>query len=297
MGKNVMNQKDQIINSLTAWFSLHGKFFSDETSRALMNIVRRDYNLISKSQKTNILKRSVICTSCNKTGINYNAFDRKYIRWGKKILAMRPEPNLMYDQAPVSAKQAFHNIAYFVSNMSNENKIAFLGDDDFHSILLSKLFPDLRVTVFEADLNVVEKISELSKQNNLSIEIVNINFENIISDKYHNQFDMFYCDPPYSKSGIFKFIYNGLLILKKSMLAWGVLAGPFTVLPIDVKKLMQEVQHYLTSNGFIIDELLPYFKNSPSNLGIISGVMKFRKIYQCEIIEPVCGNNMYEHFY
>jgi hypothetical protein len=172
-----------------------------------------------------------------------------------------------------------------------------LGDDDFHSLLLAKLLPNLSITVFEADKRIGSKIEELARIHLLDVSVVEINMTNNIPENYHCQFDSFYTDPPYSKRGIFLFLYNGLLLLKDKRTSWGILAIPFTPLPLQVKELMVEVQHYLTQNGIFIEEVIPYFKKSPSELGIISGILKFQLIHNKTISMPPMDGGLYDHFY
>jgi hypothetical protein len=292
-----MKKEKIIIDSIAKWIASHKEFLPEDSLRGLSNLVNKDFLSIPQVEPTHELNTSGVCKSCNKSGISFTEFENSFVEWGINILNERPTANPEYDQAPVTSVQAFQNIAYIISNISNEKSYAFLGDDDFHSLLLAKLLPNLSITVFEADKRIGSKIEELARIHLLDVSVVEINMTNNIPENYHCQFDSFYTDPPYSKRGIFLFLYNGLLLLKDKRTSWGILAIPFTPLPLQVKELMVEVQHYLTQNGIFIEEVIPYFKKSPSELGIISGILKFQLIHNKTISMPPMDGGLYDHFY
>ena len=292
-----MKTEKTIKDSIANWIASHREFMPESSLRGLSNLVNKDFFSIRRIDPTHELKSSGICKSCIKTGISFSEFENSFIDWGINILNERLSPNLEYDQAPITSDQAFHNIAYIISNISNEKSFAFLGDDDFHSLLLAKLLPNLNITVFEADKRIGCKIKELAKTHSLDVLVVEINMKNNIPSNFHNQFDSFYSDPPYSKRGIFLFLYNGLLLLRDKRTSWGILAIPFTSLPLQVKELIIEVQLYLTQNGILIDEVIPFFKKSPNELGIISGILKFQLIRNKSISVPPMDGDLYAHFY
>lgn len=291
-------EKEKLVKERAAkWIAAHQGFMKQSSIRGLVNLVNQDFELLPQMPSVHKLTSSGICQTCNRTGISSSDFEESFVGWGKNILAQRPKPDYKYDQAPVTFSQAFHNIAYFISNISSEETFAFLGDDDFHSLLLAKLLPNLRITVFEADDRIIAKIKELAKRDVLNVDVVKVNMIDNIPVKYHNKFDVFYSDPPYSRKGIFIFLYNGLLILKDQITSWGALAIPFTSLPLQVRELMVEVQRYLLNQEIIIEEMIPFFKKSPSKLGIISGLLKFQLIKEKQISMPPLEGKLYEHFY
>lgn len=291
-------EKERIIKVRAAkWLASHQMFLEDSVAKGIVNLVNNDFNQLPKVPSTHRLSSSGICQGCNKTGISYNNFEESFMTWGRNVLAQRPEADSQFDQAPVSLFQACHNIAYIIAHISNEETFAFLGDDDFHSLLLSKLLPNLKITVFEADERIISKVSELAKLHMLNIEVLKVNMIDNIPSEYHGKFDAFYSDPPYSKKGIFLFLYNGLLILKDKITSWGALAIPFTSLPLQVRELMVEVQQYLLNQEIFIEEMIPFFKTSPNKLGIISGIIKFQLIKEKQIAMPPMDGNLYEHFY
>lgn len=292
-----MNSKKIIIDSVAHWIGSHKRNLPYSSIRGLSNLIEKDFLSVPNVTPHHKLKSSGICKSCNKSGVSYKEFDKTFRRWGRSILKKRIYSNLMFDQAPVKSEQAFQNIAYIISNISNEKQFAFLGDDDFHSLLLARLLPKLKITVFEKDIRIIGKIKEIADSYNLNISVVEIDLAKNIPRLYQNRFDSFYSDPPYSKNGIFTFLYNGLLILKDKRTSWGILAIPFTHLPLQVRELMIEVQLYLSQNGILIEEMIPFFKKSTNKLGIISGIMKFHLIKKKSITSPPIRGKMYNHFY
>lgn len=292
-----MKNKESIIMSTSRWIANHGPHLDDDSLQALANVIPEDFVKLPKLSPTHQLQTSGICSSCTRRGITINGFSTSFERWATNILDKRPPADPSLDQAPIGLSQALLNISYFLSVISNESSFAFLGDDDFHSLLLAKLLPGLSITVFEADPRIITAINDIARQEFLKVSVVNANMRQEIPTMFHGQFDAFYTDPPYSKFGAMLFLYRGIQLLAKKRASWGVIALPYTVLPLDVREMLLSIQMYLLQNGFLIEESIPFFKRSPNPLGILSGIMKCQRIEIRKIVPPKEDTNLYNHFY
>jgi len=292
-----MKTEKVLKESLAKWIASHREHLSPETLRLLANVITDDFASLLNTEPFHKLQTSGVCKECIRRGITGKDFSDSFKTWAREILNGRPMPMSKYDQAPVPAEQAFLNIAYLLSNISDESTFAFLGDDDFHSLLLAKLLPKLSITVFEADIRVASTISEIAERESLNVSVVEADMRDGIPDTYHGQFNAFYSDPPYSESGILLFLYRGITLLINQRASWGVIAVPFTSLPLGVRNMLLVVQKYLIQNGFLVEESIPFFKQSQSPLGIISGIMKCQRIHVQSIKPPPKTSNIYEHFY
>ncbi len=297
INSNVTNTEEAIKQTLAKWVASHREYLNNNDLRLLANVISSDFTSLPDVDPLHPLQSSGICKECVRRGITDKEFPDSFKKWGKKILDKRCEPLPEYDQAPIVPEQAFLNIAYFLSIISDESSFAFIGDDDFHSLLLSKLLPKLSITVFEADTRVASAITEIAERESLNIIVVKADMRDGIPLNYHGQFDAFYSDPPYSESGILLFLYWGLTLLSSQHASWGVIAVPFTSLPLKVREMLLVVQGYLIKNGFLIEDIIPFFKQSPHPLGIISGIMKCQRIHVQSIILPPETGKIYEHFY
>lgn len=283
--------------SLAQWVACRQKHLNREEQRLLSNVVLKDFSSLPKVQPYHVLESSGICKACLKRGISIKDLPSSFMDWAKVIFNERPSPLPEYDQAPVALEQALLNTAFILSAISTETSFAFLGDDDFHSLLLAKLLPKMSITVFEADIRIVSTIREMAKRESLDVSVVKVDMRDGIPEAYRGQFNAFYSDPPYSEKGIMLFLYWGSILLSERRGSWGILAVPFTTLPLKVREMLLQVQEYLVKNGFLIEDSIPFFKQSPSHLGIISGIMKFQRICVKSISLPTQTNPIYEHFY
>ncbi len=167
INSNVAKVEAHLKCALGRWIASRKDHLTREELRFLANVVSSDFNSLPVNESFHALCTSGICKECCRRGISAKEFPFLFKRWGKKILNERLPENPAYDQAPVMADQAFMNIAYLLSGISDETSFAFLGDDDFHSLLLAKLLPKLLITVFEADSRVGSKISEIASREGL----------------------------------------------------------------------------------------------------------------------------------
>jgi len=291
------NHESEAYESTSHWVACHRPFLDDKNLSALANVIPRDFARLPDVHPVHSLEWSGICNNCMRRGITEEGLSDTYVKWARHILNHRPAADQSYDQAPIGYKQALKNISYILSAISDERQFAFLGDDDFHSILLGKILPNINITVFEADSRVTEAIEEIAEKESLAVSVIRTDMRDGIPCKYHGKFEAFYTDPPYSEQGALLFLYWGIKLLNEHRGSWGVTALPYTVLPRGVREMLLNVQEFLIKGGFLIEDSIPYFKQSPNSLGIISGILKFRRIMTCPIDPPESYADIYRHYY
>lgn len=93
-------------------------------------------------------------------------------------------------------------------------ELIFLGDDDCASIAAALTGLPKRITVLDADNDVLSKISSVSEEKGLGIEFRRHNFMNRFPEDLKAGFDAFVTEPPEASFGLQCFISAGLCSLK-----------------------------------------------------------------------------------
>lgn len=91
--------------------------------------------------------------------------------------------------------------------LDDKARVALLGDDDIVSLALALINPNLEITVFELDrdiISTIEKGAELLGIKN--IQLVTYDARNDLEKHFVNKFDVVLTDPPYTKSGFSLFL-------------------------------------------------------------------------------------------
>lgn len=236
-----------------------------------------------------------LCCGC---GIKDTVLHTMHGDWVQDILRSRPTVDDSLDQAPVPLEQMYLDIAFILDRLSNETSFLFLGDDDFHSVVLARYAPWLNIQVLDADPRIVATLNNIAERNSLSVKAEIYEARNELPKKIVGCFDAFYCDPPYSSLGLHLFANRGIVSLKKILGTCGLMAVPMTILPSGVRVMLRDLQEYLVCNGFVITDVLPAHKLSPHNKGIVSGLMRFERV--CDMFRQFPDlpmNTLYSHFF
>lgn len=132
----------------------------------------------------------------------------------------RPKPNRDLDQFTATSSTTAKRAAKLANNWDiNGKNIAFLGDDDLTSVAVALAGKPQKITVFEIDERLISLINQISSENNLSIEVVKQDLVQNIDQRYLNQFDVVFTDPPYTPAGISLFLNQAIRLIKKSLLS------------------------------------------------------------------------------
>ncbi len=141
---------------------------------------------------------------------------KKIIRKYQKI---RPKPNRSLDQFTATVPTTIRRVDRLSKNDDLKGKkIAFLGDDDLVSVAVALTRQCKKITVFEIDDRLNNFIAQISKENNLEIEIIKQNICQRLDKKWFEKFDVVFTDPPYTKEGVDIFLNQAIRLIKKNFL-------------------------------------------------------------------------------
>ena len=146
---------------------------------------------------------------------------------------------------------------------SNGKKALFLGDGDFTSIALASC-SDFIIDVVEYDKRIVRRIIDISKKENLKINVHHHNLCEGLPNNLRNNFDLFCTDPIYTLAGIKIFLKAGCEALKKESGTRGYISLSHHMFG----NMSIKVQQYLNKMGFLIDTILPNFNKYPTSKNI-----------------------------
>lgn len=75
-----------------------------------------------------------------------------------------------------------------------------------------------KITVFEIDDRLNKLITQISKENNLNIEVIRQDLRQPILQEYFNKYDIIFTDPPYTIEGVNIFLNQAINLMKKNFL-------------------------------------------------------------------------------
>ncbi len=136
-----------------------------------------------------------------------------------KYQKMRPKPDRDLDQFTATISTTIRRLKLLSKNDDLKGKeIAFLGDDDLVSVALALTRQCKKITVFEIDDRLNKLISQISKENNLEIEIIKQDLCQSLDKKYFGKYDVVFTDPPYTREGINIFLNQAIRLINKNFL-------------------------------------------------------------------------------
>jgi predicted methyltransferase len=191
-----------------------------------------------------------------------------------------------FDQQPISASSAIFLLEKILEYLPLEEKMLFIGDDDFISILLGLVNPKIKITVVDIDEEVLNVIEKISKKFGLLIDLKKTDIE---KEKIREKFISFLTNPPYTEDGVKTFIKFGLSCLGKD--------GGVCFLEVGneaIEKRFLFLQEFFAKSGLWLKELLPglisypYIKHEEFDLII----KEFDKM-QLDVKDNILGASLY----
>lgn len=144
----------------------------------------------------------------------------------EKIFDKRPSANVKMDQTHCTYRTSLNRAILAVKKQCViGKKILCIGDDDLVSIsiglLLKRLFNNnischTEVYVIDLDERYLEYIRAISEEYSLPIKCHLADLRNPLDDKFLNEFDGFFTDPPYTLTGMNLFLSRGIAALKQT---------------------------------------------------------------------------------
>lgn len=132
----------------------------------------------------------------------------------------RPAPDRQLDQFYATVSTSARRAILMAKNGDlNGCSVAILGDDDLDSLAVALISAPSRITVFEKDPRLLALIGKISRENNLSVELVEFDLTQKLPAKYLHQYDTIFSDPPYTPDGISLFLNQGINLMKPKLLS------------------------------------------------------------------------------
>ncbi|OTA16738.1 S-adenosylmethionine decarboxylase proenzyme [Xenorhabdus beddingii] len=146
---------------------------------------------------------------------NRKEFECELLALLKPIYELRPQVNVMLDQAHGTLETAIRRVMLLLKNPNIfKQKILFLGDDDLTSLALGIALKMLghynsqNICVKDIDKELLEFIKSVSEKNDFIINTEYIDLKN--AHGYTGKFDIILTDPPYTLSGLKLFLSRAI---------------------------------------------------------------------------------------
>jgi len=130
-----------------------------------------------------------------------------------KVLEVRKtfckDPKREFDQFFASAETSVAKALVVKTKglLEDKAKIALLGDDDLVSLVLALINPNLEITVFELDKDILDTIKKSAELLGIkNIQLVLYDARGNLEKHVVTSFDVVLTDPPYTKSGFALFL-------------------------------------------------------------------------------------------
>lgn len=226
-----------------------------------------------------------LCRTCKGTTIDVPFSDA--LRTLEKIASQRPPINTLLDQCPVTVLSSVRRISLAADRGLMRKDLIFLGDCDLSSIAAGLIMQPGRIQVLELDPHLLHFLRNQSHQYNIKIDVEQCDLRAPVPDKFQGKFDAVFCDPPASLEGMKMFFLRGKEVLKKGGL------GFFTVVPcfLDKKRLYQ-IQEWLTSLGFLIEERYKNFHQYDIQFGKKTLIFSSDLYVVSNVVESVCHKDV-----
>lgn len=156
---------------------------------------------------------------------------------------------LRFDQFPISLPSSIFLVSKILEYIPLPQKFLFVGDDDFTSLMLALVSPDLKIHVVDVDDEVLSVVEKVGKKFGLNIKVKKLDIRK--KPSIERNFIGFCTNPPYTLGGIKKFIKFGLKALSKD--------GAFVFLEMggeDIGKRSSLLQKFFLENNLIAEEMI-----------------------------------------
>lgn len=212
--------------------------------------------IIPKTLENNKLNTNYISSDQVKSRLfNIDEKYKKMYEFIDKVIKMRPKSTFIYDQRPVNIETIISRVAYVIWRGDLQNKrIVLIGDDDLTSIALAWTHLAKEITVFDIDERLLNLIKDVSKSNNLHINVVKQDLLKKLPIKYINHYDTFVTDPTPTVKPLALFTNRGLemLINKPGKIGYISLYPSHMDMSIDYQKILSRM-------NILITDLVPFF--------------------------------------
>jgi len=158
-----------------------------------------------------------------------------------------------WDQMPISQGSAIFVTKKILEKIPLNKKFLFVGDDDFISVILGIVEPNIESLVIDADEELLNCLNILAKKFNLRIETrkIDIRKEKAPHQNFGGGFIGFLTNPVYTEAGVKEFVKYGKEQLGED--------GGIIFLEVGDEAIGNRflfLQDFFTKNNFIINEII-----------------------------------------
>ncbi len=154
-----------------------------------------------------------------------------------------------WDQMPISQESAVFVVQKILENIPLNKKFLFVGDDDFISVVLGLVEPNIESLVIDADEQLLGCLNILAKEFNLKIETKKVDIRK--TKNLGEKFVGFLANPIYTAAGVKEFIKFGKTQLGKD--------GGTVFLEVGDESIGNQflfLQDFFSKNNLVIKELI-----------------------------------------
>ena len=154
-----------------------------------------------------------------------------------------------WDQMPISQESAVFVVQKILENIPLNKKFLFVGDDDFISVVLGLVEPNIESLVIDADEQLLGCLNILAKEFNLKIETKKVDIRK--TKNLGEKFVGFLANPIYTAAGVKEFIKFGKNQLGKD--------GGTVFLEVGDESIGNQflfLQDFFSKNNLVIKELI-----------------------------------------
>lgn len=154
-----------------------------------------------------------------------------------------------WDQMPISVSSAIFVVSKILEKLPLNKNFLFVGDDDFVSVILGLINPNIESLVIDADEQLLDCLNILANKFKLKIKTkkVDIRKEKTLGEKFIG----FLVNPVYTEAGVKEFIKYGISQLRKD--------GGFVFLEVGDEAIGSRflfLQEFFAKNNLIIEEMI-----------------------------------------
>ncbi len=154
-----------------------------------------------------------------------------------------------WDQMPISAESAFFVAEKILAKIPFNKKFLLVGDDDFISVILTLVDPNIECLAIDIDAQLLECIDILAKKFKLKIKTKKVDLSK--KKDLKENFVGFLANPVYTETGVKEFVKFGVNQLSKD--------GGLVFLEIGDEAIGNRflfLQEFFSENNLVINELI-----------------------------------------
>ncbi len=154
-----------------------------------------------------------------------------------------------WDQMPISVESSFYVVEKILDNLPLSKKFLFVGDDDFISVILTLVEPNIECLVIDADKQLLECIDILASEFDLKIKTKEVDLAQ--QKSLGEKFTGFLANPVYTEQGVKEFVKFGINQLGKD--------GGIVFLEVGDEAIGNRflfLQEFFAKNNLILNELI-----------------------------------------